>query len=81
VKNSILFITTSNLASNPRLLKELRLSIGVFKKIDVVQFSLGGWTDEITEKLKLDYGQVNFIELDAKRKPFLDFKVLTQNLV
>jgi glycosyltransferase involved in cell wall biosynthesis len=70
VKNSVLFITTSNLASNPRLLKELRLSIGVFIKIDVVQFSLGGWSDKITEKLKKDFSNVNFIELSATRKPF-----------
>lgn len=70
MKNSVLFITTSNLASNPRLLKELSLSIAVFKKIDVVQFSLGGWTDEITEKLKKDFSNVNFVELSAKRKPF-----------
>ncbi len=70
MKNSVLFITTSNLASNPRLLKELRLSIGVFVKIDVVQFSLGGWSDEITEKLKKDFSNVNFIELSAIRKPF-----------
>ena len=70
MKNSVLFITTSNLASNPRLLKELRLSIGVFIKIDVIQFSLGGWSDKITEKLKKDFSNVNFIELSATRKPF-----------
>lgn len=70
MKNSVLFITTSNLASNPRLLKELRLSIGVFIKIDVVQFSHGGWSDKITEKLKKDFSNVNFVELSATRKPF-----------
>lgn len=72
-QKSILFITTTNLASNPRLFKELNLSLELFHEIDVVQFSVGGWSDEITEKLKKDFHKVNFVELSAKRKPFLNW--------
>jgi glycosyltransferase involved in cell wall biosynthesis len=76
-RKSILFITTSNLASNPRLLKELHLSTTLFEEIQVVQFKIGGWSDEITEKLKLDLPQVNFIELNAIRKPFLKWLIVS----
>jgi len=76
-RKSILFITTSNLASNPRLLKELHLSTTLFEEIQVVQFKMAGWSDEITEKLKLDLPQVNFIELNAIRKPFLKWLLVS----
>ena len=71
--SSILFISTSNLASNPRLLKELGLAVNYFEKIDIIQFSIGGWSDQITKKVKVDFDGVTFVELSAKRKPFLNW--------
>ncbi len=49
------------------------MSLELFHEIDVVQFSVGGWSDEITEKLKKDFHKVNFVELSAKQKPFLNW--------
>ncbi len=77
MKRSVLFITTSNLASNPRLFKELCLAMNCFDNIEVVQFSLGGWSDKITEKLKWDFPGVSFIELSATRRPFLTWVLST----
>lgn len=42
---SILFVTTLNVASNPRLRKEIQLAVGLFGTVDLIQFSLPGWSD------------------------------------
>jgi glycosyltransferase involved in cell wall biosynthesis len=82
VTRSALFISTSNLASNPRLLKELGLAMNYFDEIEVIQFSLGGWSDRITEKLKRDFPVISFVELSATRKPILPWALSTlQQLV
>ncbi len=73
MQRRILFLTTTNLATNPRLLKELRLAFDLFDEISVIQFSIGGWSDGITERLKKDFVKVNFVELSAERKPFLNW--------
>lgn len=67
---NILFLTTTNLASNPRLCKELQIAEEIFDSIDVVQFRLGNWSDEITDSIKLNFKKTNFIELSATRNPF-----------
>jgi glycosyltransferase involved in cell wall biosynthesis len=77
VTRSALFISTSNLASNPRLLKELGLAMNYFDEIEVIQFSLGGWSDRITEKLKRDFPVISFVELSATRKPILPWALST----
>jgi hypothetical protein len=71
VKRRILFITTTNLATNPRLLKELQIAQQLFNRIDVIQFRLGNWSDEITDRIILNFKNTNFIQLNATRKPFL----------
>jgi hypothetical protein len=64
-------VTTTNLGSNPRLLKELDLAYTIGHECDVIEFSLGNWSDEITDSLKLSFRNTNFIELNATRNPFL----------
>jgi hypothetical protein len=66
-----LFITSTNLASNPRLLKELRLATDNGFVCSLLQFRLGNWSDLVTEGLKSEFPRVSFIELSALRKPFL----------
>ena len=69
--SKILFITTTNLASNPRLLKELLIAENIFNYIEVIQFRLGNWSDVNTDTLKLSLKNTVFTELSAIRKPFL----------
>lgn len=66
----ILFLTSTNLAANPRLVKELRLAYNNGFHCTVLQFSLGNWSDAVTEDLKKTFSSAHFITLSAKRYPF-----------
>lgn len=48
----LLFLTTNNLATNPRLVKELKTAIELGATLTVVQFRLGNWSDNKSEQLK-----------------------------
>lgn len=48
----LLFLTTNNLATNPRLYKEIRLAIELNHSCSVVQFKLGNWSDDKSDELK-----------------------------
>jgi hypothetical protein len=66
-----IFITTTNLASNPRLTKELELALSHGYQCTVLQFYLGNWSDSMTKIQKESkFKEVNFIELDATRGNF-----------
>lgn len=54
MKHSILFLTTANLATNPRLVKELDLALhsGYYTKL--IMFRLGNWSDDKTFLLLKD---------------------------
>lgn len=67
----ILFITTTNLAANPRLTKELQLAIDNGFKATVIQFRVGNWSDEKTMSLQTGFKEVKFIQLSALRHPLL----------
>jgi hypothetical protein len=69
VKN-ILFITSSNLATNPRLVKELRLAIAHNYNATVLQFRFNNWSDALTEQLEEEFRDVKFIDISATRRPF-----------
>jgi glycosyltransferase involved in cell wall biosynthesis len=71
VIRKILFITTSNLATNPRLVKEIELANSLNFNCTVIQFKLGNWSDAMTDGIKLNFKNTNFIELNATRNPFL----------
>lgn len=68
MSKKILFITTSNLATNPRLVKEIQSLKKSDYRLEVLAFSLGNWGDdidvEIRQKLNLSCHY-----LSAKRTP------------
>lgn len=66
----ILFITTNNLATNPRLFKELELARLKSFGVTVILFSLGNWSEKIEAEMQARYSDVNFIKLSAGRDPF-----------
>jgi glycosyltransferase involved in cell wall biosynthesis len=65
----ILFITTTNLSTNPRLLKEVKLARDLNHDPEILAFHQGGWSD----KMDLDIVRTNDLKvfyLSALRKPF-----------
>lgn len=69
-EKKILFLTSTNLAANPRLTKELRLASAHGFSCTVVQFRLGNWSDEISTTLAKEFSNVEFVYLSALRSPF-----------
>jgi glycosyltransferase involved in cell wall biosynthesis len=67
----ILFLSTLNFTSNPRLYKEVLLALQQGFNVSVLLFKLGNWSDEQeAEKLKqLQGAQIHY--LSAKRLPLL----------
>ncbi|MDH7911515.1 hypothetical protein [Winogradskyella sp. SYSU M77433] len=63
----LLFITTSSIASNPRLVKEFE-SLKSNYVCTVVCYKHHDWSLELSEKIKSDNKEVNFIEIDRKQK-------------
>jgi hypothetical protein len=68
-KKQILFLTSTNLACNPRCLKEVRLMNDLNAQITVVAFHLHNWTDEKEKDLRKELHRVKFHYLEAGRKP------------
>ena len=68
-QKQILFMTSTNLACNPRCLKEVRLMNAMNAQITVVAFHLHNWTDEKEKDLRKELGAVRFHYLEAGRKP------------
>ncbi|GAO45212.1 hypothetical protein [Flavihumibacter petaseus] len=47
----ILFVTTTNLATNPRLVKEINLAMDNGAQVSVISFRLGNWSAALNEKI------------------------------
>ncbi|MBX9782826.1 MAG: hypothetical protein K2X48_05945 [Chitinophagaceae bacterium] len=71
MSQKILFITSNNLSTNPRLVKELRLAQQNGYQSTVILFQLGNWSDRLDAELQSGFSTVNFIRLSATRNPFL----------
>ncbi|UEG49453.1 hypothetical protein LK994_12500 [Ferruginibacter lapsinanis] len=71
----ILFITTHNFATNPRLVKEINLALTNNYKATVVCFDFDNWSKQLNNKFKSDFNDkgVSIIEIPAGRKPFLSW--------
>lgn len=78
-KIKLLFITTSSLSTNPRLLKELCL-VANKEKVKVIAFSIGGWTVNEDKTIIKNLNGVNFQLISATRNPFIQwlFSTLVQ---
>jgi hypothetical protein len=68
----ISFLTTSSLATNPRLVKEVLVAQDIFAEVEVICFQLGNWSDVLDEKVKLTFKKhVNVVSLSALNRPFI----------
>lgn len=66
----VLLVTTTNLASNPRCLKEMQVLLSMNFKISLVCFQYNNWTTEKERLLHQEYSQVAFYYLDATKRNF-----------
>ncbi len=64
-------MTSTNLAANPRLLKELRLMLEQGYEATVMLFQMGNWSDIKDKELRESFKEVRFIQLTALRTPFI----------
>lgn len=65
----ILFITTSSLAANPRLVKEFEALKAEFT-CHVLFFKHQDWSLQLSEDIKLRNPEIEFIEIDRKKEVF-----------
>ena len=71
----LLFITSTNLTTNPRLLKELQLAIDQGHSAVVIKFNLSNWSQAFEPETESSFKSVRFIELSASRHPFLSWLI------
>ena len=71
MSKTILFITTHNLATNPRLVKEIDLAIRNDYSVIVICFEFNNWSFKINNEIKEKYSKVNFVTISAGKKPFV----------
>jgi len=67
----ILFITTHNLATNPRLVKEIELALQQGFKVELICFEFDNWSRELNEQLKRKFEAIKMHIIPAGRKPWL----------
>ncbi|MEJ8816959.1 hypothetical protein [Lacibacter sp. H407] len=74
----IVFVTTSSLATNPRLVKEVELAVSLGYSVVVVAFSFENWSRPLNDRLKKRFGDaVKLVEISADRKPFIPWLIST----
>jgi hypothetical protein len=74
----ILFVSTSNLATNPRLVKEIYLALENGYRVTAVVCSFDNWSYELNEALKQKLlGRVQLIEAVADRSAFTSWILST----
>jgi len=72
-----LFITTTNLSTNPRLLKELKLASENDYRCTFIGFKLGNWSDKTEREHLKQLNGVKAIYFSALREPFLNWLFAT----
>jgi hypothetical protein len=63
----IIFLTSTNLASNPRCRKEVELALAAGHKVSVVAFEMDNWTREKEKQIRVQLKEVSFHYLSATR--------------
>ena len=68
----ILFISTHNFTTNPRLVKEIDLALRNNYEVSALCCSFNNWSKENNEKIKLRLiSQINYYEIPGNRTPFI----------
>lgn len=64
----LLFLTTANLSSNPRLVKEIRVALTLNYRVTVLLFNLKQWTIGLEEEYTKQFPQVTFVYLPITKR-------------
>ncbi|HEV8082397.1 MAG TPA: hypothetical protein VGP55_04305 [Chitinophagaceae bacterium] len=67
----ILFLTTHNLATNPRIVKEIELALSKGHKVELICFEFDNWSSRLNEQLKTRFSNVKTHTINAGRNPLL----------
>jgi len=78
MSKKILFLSKDNLTSNPRLQKELKLTVEAGFEVDFIGFYSGNWSDKIDEEI-IKQINANFHYISANRNSF--FKWFLSSLI
>lgn len=74
----ILFITTHNLATNPRLVKEIDLALSNNYQVSVICYEFENWSKELNEEIKSKWGtSIEYISIPGGHKPFIPWIIST----
>lgn len=73
MQQKILFLTTHNLATNPRLVKEIKLALKNNFSVSLICFEFDNWSKPYNEQLKKELADVQMICIPAGRKPFFNW--------
>lgn len=68
---NLLFISTLNFATNPRLVKEVRLALEQGHHAEVVCFEFNNWSYPFNQDIKKEFKDVKLHIIPAGRSPFL----------
>ena len=71
----VLLLTSTNLACNPRCLKEVRLLLSKGAKVTVVAFHLHNWSEEIERELNRELTKADFYYLETTKKELMPWLV------
>ncbi|NII24083.1 glycosyltransferase family 4 protein [Pseudoflavitalea sp. X16] len=66
----ILFITSTNLASNPRCRKEIEVAQQLGYAVTVYAFDMANWTREMEKQIRQTLNGIKYYSLQTSRKPF-----------
>lgn len=70
----LLFITTHNLPTNPRIVKEVQLAVEKGYDVTLVCFTFTNWSKNIHEEIKNSLkDKIQLIEIPGNRKPLLSW--------
>jgi hypothetical protein len=73
MKKRILFLTTLNLASNPRLIKEIRLARKLEYNIVVLCFRFNNWSSLINQEFLQEFEDVEIHQFNAGQSNFFEW--------
>lgn len=73
IQNSkrFLFLSTLNLATNPRLYKEIRLAVDCGYKVTVICFEFDNWSTSFNQELKSSLSNISIITIPGGRSRLL----------
>src|SRR5438105_1847315 len=71
----IIFLTSTNLASNPRCLKEIELADEIGYSITLYAFDIPNWTRKVEKEIKLRLNRLEYYSLQTAKTPLIPWLI------